>query len=219
MMCDARLFLPQIAALSAGRMVVVADITGADSVPALATAVLDQAPPRFALAGLSMGGIVAMEMLHQAPDRIDRLALLNTNSRAELPEVQAGRAPQIRTAEMGGLAAMMAERMFPLYSCGPDPAITATAAAMAADLGPQVFIRQSLALRDRADRSDTLRAYSRPALVLGSRDDRLCPPERHDHIFSLMPHARFVMLEDAAHLTTLERPAATVASLKTWLET
>ncbi|WP_323716378.1 alpha/beta fold hydrolase [Paracoccus aminovorans] len=218
MMCDARLFLPQIAALSAGRPVMVADISGADSIPALAAAVLEQAPPRFALAGLSMGGIVAMEMLHQAADRITRLALLNTNARAELPEVKASRAPQIEAARRGNLLRLMEEAMFPRYSVGPDPAITAIAAAMAADLGPEVFIRQSLALRDRADRADTLRGFTGPALILGSRHDELCPPERHHHMAGLMPRARLVMLDDAAHLTTLERPEETVACLKHWLE-
>lgn len=218
MMCDARLFLPQIAKLSASRGVMIPAITGADSIPALAAIVLEQAAPRFALAGLSMGGIVAMEMLHQQPGRIAGLALMNTNPRAELPEVQAGREPQIEAAREGRMLELMEERMFPLYSRGPDPAITATAAAMARDLGPEVFIRQSRALRDRADRSETLRNCRLPTLILGSAHDRLCPPERHDYMASLMPHARLVMLKEAAHLTTLEQPAETCAALTEWLK-
>ena len=91
MMCDGRLFGPQIAALGQIREVRVAPISGHTSTAALAAEVLAHAPPRFALAGLSMGGIVAMEVLAQAPDRIERLALLDTNPRAELPEVQARR--------------------------------------------------------------------------------------------------------------------------------
>lgn len=218
MMCDARLFLPQIGALSAGRSVMVPEISGKDSIAALATQVLDQAPPRFALAGLSMGGIVAMEMLHQQPGRIAGLALMNTNPRAELPEVREGRQAQIDAARRGGMMALMAERMFPLYSLGPDAGITDIAARMARDLGPDVFVRQSLALRDRQDRSRTLRESRLPTLILGAMQDRLCPPERHHFMAALMPHARLVMLDDAAHLTTLERADETCAALKDWLE-
>ena len=95
MMCDARLFAPQIAALAPDRPVTVPDLTGQDTMAALAAAVLATAPERFALAGLSMGGIVAMEVIRQAPGRVARLALLDTNPRAELPEVQARRAPHV----------------------------------------------------------------------------------------------------------------------------
>ncbi|MCB1407476.1 MAG: alpha/beta hydrolase, partial [Rhodobacteraceae bacterium] len=110
MMCDGRLFAPQIAALGR-RAVMVAPVTEHDSVQALAAAILAHAPPRFALAGLSMGGIVAMEVLRQAPKRVARLALLDTNPLAETPEVQARRGPQIARALAGGLVHVMRDEM------------------------------------------------------------------------------------------------------------
>lgn len=218
MMCDARLFLPQIAALSAQRMVIVADITGAETMAELASAVLANAPPRFALAGLSMGGIVAMEMLHQQPDRIERIALLNTNPRAETPEIRAGRIPQMKAALEGKMMALMETVMFPRYSADGEPDITMIAAAMARDLGPKVFVRQSLALAGRADRSETLRGSQIPTMILGGTEDQLCPPERHEYMAQLMPHASLTMLDGSAHLTTLERPAETCAAMRDWLE-
>ena len=111
MMCDVRLFAPQIAAFSHEHPVLVAPLTGADTMSALATAVLAIAPPRFALAGLSMGGIVAMEMIRQAPDRISRLALLDTNALADPPGFAAKREAQVEKALSGELRSVMRDEM------------------------------------------------------------------------------------------------------------
>lgn len=217
MMCDARLFAPQIAALSAGRSIFCADLSQADDMAALAAGVLAQAPPCFALAGLSMGGILAMEILRQAPDRVSRLALLDTNPEAEAPEVQAGRATQIARAERGELAAMMTDIFIPRYLAAPDPDIEATCQAMAADLGPDVFVRQSCALRDRPDQCDTLRGYGGRTLILCGAEDRLCPVARHTLLHSLMPHAAYHVVDGAGHLPTLESPMTVTEALRQWL--
>ena len=103
MMCDARLFLPQISALSADRAVMVAPIGGAETMAELARAVLAHAPPRFALAGLSMGGIVAMELMRRAPERVTRIALMDTNSLAETPQSAAAYEPLIIKLRAGCL--------------------------------------------------------------------------------------------------------------------
>ena len=116
MMCDARMWGGLPATLSP-RVVTHFLPIGADSVDALATEALREAPPVFALAGLSLGGIVAMEILRQAPGRVARLALLDTNPRAEAPEMQASRAPQIARALAGGLAGVMRGEMKPNWSC------------------------------------------------------------------------------------------------------
>ncbi|ALM54844.1 alpha/beta hydrolase [Halomonas huangheensis] len=218
-MCDARMFGPQMAALSAGRSLMVPDLGGEESIAALASKVLDEAPPRFALAGLSMGGIVAMEILAQQPERVAGMALMNTNPRAELPEVRAGRGPQIEAARQGQMLGLMEEHMFPLYSVGDNSAISDIARDMANSLGAEVFIRQSLALRDREDRCDVLQQSHIPTLILGGHNDQLCPPERHEFMASLMPHAKLVMLAETAHLSTLERPVETSAALNEWLDT
>lgn len=219
MMCDARMWGGLPAALPP-RAVLHAVPTGADKMAELAREVLRAAPPRFALAGLSMGGIVAMEVLAQAPDRVERLALLDTNPRAEAPEVQARRGPQIERALSGGLRAVIRDEMKPNYLAqGPQrQAILDLCMEMALALGPEVFARQSRALRDRPDQTATLAAFRGPALVLMGAEDRLCPRDRHDQMHQLMPQSRLVIIEGAGHLPTLERPEETTAALRRWLE-
>ena len=219
MMCDGRLFAPQLSALGR-RAVQIAPLTEHDTVTALAAEVLAHAPPRFALAGLSMGGIVGMEVLRQAPDRVVRLALLDTNPCAETPEVQARRAPQIARALAGGLKTVMRDEMKPNY-LAPGAgygAVLDLCMGMALDLGPEVFARQSRALRDRPDQQETLRGFRGKALVLMGAHDRLCPLQRHELMHALMPHSEFDIIKDAGHLPTLENPDATNAALRRWLE-
>jgi pimeloyl-ACP methyl ester carboxylesterase len=220
MMCDARLFGPQIDTLSGRQPLHLAPIADHDSVEALAAAILAHAPPRFALAGLSMGGIVAMEVLRQAPTRVERLALLDTNPRAETDEVRARRGPQIEKALAGDLALVMRDEMKPNYLAdGPDRrAILDLCMAMALDLGPEVFARQSRALAARPDQQATLRTFRGPTLILMGEDDRLCPRDRHELMHALIPDSRFVVIAGAGHLPTLEQPEATTAELRRWLE-
>jgi pimeloyl-ACP methyl ester carboxylesterase len=216
MMCDARLFGAQVAALGA----TVLPVTGAETVQALAAEVLDQAPERFGLGGLSMGGIVAMEVVRQAPERVAGLALMDTNPLAEADAVKALRGPQMAKAAAGDLIAVMRDEMKPNYLAdGPNrAAILDLCMDMALALGPEVFIRQSRALRDRPDQCDTLRAYPGPALVLCGRDDRLCPLARHELMHGLLPNATLRVIDGAGHLPTLEQPDATTAALRRWME-
>lgn len=187
---------------------------------ALASDVLAYAPERFALAGLSMGGIVGMEILRQAPDRVAGLALMDTNPLAELDEVKAGRGPQIDAVGRGNLRKVMAEEMKPNYlTDGPRrAAILDLCMDMAMDLGPDVFVNQSKALRDRPDQSNTLRNFTDAALILCGRDDALCPVSRHELMHDLMPQSRLEIIENAGHLPTLEQPRQTTAALIRWLE-
>jgi len=219
LMCDARLFAPQIAALEGTRQVTVLPLRG-ETVTEIAADVLAHAPPVFALGGLSMGGIVAMEVLRRAPARIDRLALLDTNPLAETPEVAARRNPQIANAQNGALASVIRNEMKPNYlTDGPRrAAILDLCMEMALDLGPDVFTAQSRALQTRPDQTETLRAAKLPTLILCGRDDRLCPVSRHELMHDLMPHATFEIIEKAGHLPTLEQPEKTTAALSRWLE-
>ncbi|MBX3567816.1 MAG: alpha/beta fold hydrolase [Rhizobiaceae bacterium] len=219
MMCDWRLFSPQLAALGR-RPVLLAAATEGDTMQDLAARILAVAPPRFAVAGLSMGGIVAMEMLAQAPERIDRLALLDTNPRAEAPEVRARRLPQIDKARRGGLRAVMRDEMKPNYLAdGPDrDRILDLCMEMAMALGAEVFVNQSRALAGRADRQEALRAFGGPALVLMGAEDRLCPRDRHELMHGLMPKSRLVVVEGAGHLPSLEQPAAVTEAMLRWLD-
>jgi pimeloyl-ACP methyl ester carboxylesterase len=219
-MCDARLFGPQIAAFSGLRPVHLATIAGADRVEALAAALLRAAPLRFALAGLSMGGIVAMEALRQAPDRVERIALLDTNPLAETPEVAARREPQIARARAGRLAEVVRDELAPLYLAAGSARgdILDLVLAMAEALGPAVFERQSRALQTRPDQTATLRAFRGPALVLCGAEDRLCPVARHELMHALLPASTLEIVPGAGHLPTLEQPAAVQAAIARWLE-
>ncbi len=219
MMCDGRLFAPQIAAFSHERAVMVAPLTGADTMSALASSILAIAPPRFALAGLSMGGIVAMDMIRQAPERISRLALLDTNAKADPPQNAAIREAQVEKALNGGLRAVMRDEMKPNYLAnGPErDRILGLCMEMAEDLGPQIFADQSNAIKRRPDQQETLRKVRVPTLVLCGEDDRLCPLERHELMHDLIPGSHLAVIPGAGHLPTLEQPDPTNRRLNEWL--
>ena len=220
MMCDARLFGPQIATLSDRYTLHLPPIGGHDTVQALAAAILHHAPPCFALAGLSMGGIVAMEIIAQAPERVAKIALMDTNPLAETAQTQARRIPQIARVLAGGLDAVMRDEMKPLYlSNTPHRAeILDLCMDMARALGPETFARQSCALAARPDQTETLKRYTRPALILMGEHDILCPKPRHDLMHALMPQSRLAVIPGAGHLPTLEKPTETTAELRRWLE-
>lgn len=219
MMCDARLFTPQIKALPIHRPISVGSITGHDSIEALAIAVLQNAPPRFALAGLSMGGIVAMQIMVIAPERVERLALLDTNPNAELCEVSENRKLQIAKVREGRLDEVMRDEMKPLYlSDGSQrEEHLDLCMEMALTLGDDVFIRQSTALASRPDQTEALKNISVPTLVLCGRDDFLCPVERHQLMHELIPNSSLAVVEGAGHLPTIEKPVETNRLLFEWL--
>ncbi|MEM6940521.1 MAG: alpha/beta fold hydrolase [Pseudomonadota bacterium] len=220
MMCDARLFGPQIAELSAEMAVMVAPITRGERIEEIASGLLDLLPARFALAGLSMGGIVAMEILRRAPDRVSRIALMDTNPLAETPVVAANREPQIVKARAGRLMEVMREEMKPNY-LAPGPQrddVLDLVMDMAASLGPEVFIRQSRALQRRRDQQAVLRKCRVPTLVLCGAYDQLCPVKRHSFMAELIPYAELAVMEHSGHLPTLEQPSATTDVLRTWMQ-
>jgi pimeloyl-ACP methyl ester carboxylesterase len=219
LMCDARLFGPQIADLSRDHAVMTAPITQGERIEEIASSVLDMAPNRFALAGLSMGGIVAMEVYRRAPDRVTRMALMDTNPLAETPQVAAMRDPQIIRARAGKLDEVMAEELKPNYLV-PGPhrkEILELVMDMARGLGAEVFIRQSRALQRRRDQQSTLRRISVPTLVLCGEEDALCPVKRHVFMAEMIPKAQLTVIEGAGHLPPLERPEETTRALRDWL--
>jgi pimeloyl-ACP methyl ester carboxylesterase len=219
MMCDARLFCPQIEALSAHVTIQVAAIGGHDTIGALAAEILAQAPPRFALAGVSMGGIVAMEMYAQAAGRIERLALMDTNPLAEEAERRMVRDIQIDKVRNGGLKQVMQEEMKPLYLTDTPrrQQVLDLCMEMAVKLGAEVFVRQSRALRMRRDQQETLRTVDVPTLVLCGEDDRLCPVERHELMHRLISGSELKIIHRAGHLPTLEQPDRVSEALSNWL--
>ncbi|TDT74855.1 pimeloyl-ACP methyl ester carboxylesterase [Litoreibacter halocynthiae] len=219
MMCDGRLYGPQIKALGRDRAIHLAPICAHETVEALATEVLASAPPTFALAGLSMGGIVAMEVVRRAPTRVTRLALMDTNALAETPAYAAAREPQIARVMAGSLVEVMREEMKPDYLApgAGRQAVLDLVMDMALDMGEGVFLRQSRALQRRPDQQNVLRKLKIPTLILCGEHDRLCPVARHQFMADLIFRATLVVVPDAGHLPTLEQPEAVNAALKQWL--
>jgi len=221
MMCDARLFAPQIEALAACFAMEVADIGGACDMAQLARCVLAKTRfERFAVCGLSMGGIVAMAMLQEAPERISRLALLDTNHHADARERYALRNRQIDDVRAGHLHRVIVDEMKPNYLARANRgnhALLTLLVDMAMDLGPAVFVNQSLALRDRPDYTSALSAYPGRALVMCGAEDQLCPPERHHEIAALMPSASLEIVAGAGHISTLEQPDTVTRLLSDFL--
>ena len=219
MMCDARLFGPQIAEMSADTAVMVAPITQGERVEQIASQLLDLLPQRFALAGLSMGGIVAMEVLRRAPERVARIALLDTNPLPETPQVAAAREPQIVAVKAGRMLEVMRDEMKPNYLApGPHRGdVLDLVMDMARALGPDVFVRQSRALQRRPDQQTTLRKCKVPALILCGAHDALCPVKRHEFMAEMIPNATLRIMEQSGHLPTLEQPQETTQALREWL--
>lgn len=220
MMCDARLFAPQIEVMRNDRFVTTLPIHAHQTVEKLARDVLSQAPETFALAGLSMGGIVAMEVIRQAPERVAGVALMDTNPKAEHPKVAEARAPQIARVKAGNLAAVMRDEMKPNYLTDTPQRdeILDLCMDMALSLGNAAFENQSLALMTRLDQQNTLKGYKGPTLILCGEDDALCPVHRHTLMHDLMPHATLKILKNAGHLPTLEQPDDTTAAIDAWLQ-
>ena len=217
MMCDARMYAPQIEALKDIAECQVGYLGGADNSAEIAKQVLLNAPEKFALAGLSMGGIVAMEVARQAPQRVTRLALMDTNPWVEEDDVKATRNRQIDAAEAGQLEQLLRETMVPRYLANPYSLLTELCVQMGLTLGKDVFIRQSLALQTRHDQKVTLANFNKPCLVLMGEEDELCPIDRHECMVALLPQVAFVKIANAGHIPTLEKPAATNAALKQWM--
>ncbi|MDV7144497.1 alpha/beta hydrolase [Tropicimonas sp. TH_r6] len=220
MMCDARLFWPQVMEFGRDRAVMVAPVAGASSIGAIAAQVLEAAPNRFALAGLAMGGMVAMEVLRRAPERITRLALFDTSPLPETPQAAADREPQIVAVRSGRLGSMMREEIGPRsLAQGPNRGeVLNLIVDMAETLGPEVFIAQSRALQRRPDQQKVLRTTRVPTLVLCGDQDVVYPVKRHEFMAELIPNADLHIVEGAGQLPTLEQPQVTNQILRNWLE-
>jgi pimeloyl-ACP methyl ester carboxylesterase len=221
MMCDERLFAPQIFAFEKSHEVLVPKLTGSDSITSMAEDVLRQAGDELLnVAGLSMGGIVAMAMVQIAPNAIARLALLDTNHLADPPERREIRNRQIADVRAGRLRQVIAREMKPNYLAAANRGrrdLLDLLIDMAMELGPDVFVDQSVALRDRPSHEEALAAFNGPALVLHGSEDQLCTPQRHREIAALFSNGVLVEIPGAGHISTLEQPDIVNAALSEWL--
>jgi pimeloyl-ACP methyl ester carboxylesterase len=216
-LCDERLFAHQTKHLADVASVEVGDLTTADTVPGMAAAVLDMAPPRFALAGLSLGGIVAMEIIRIAPQRISRLALLDTNHNLPTPS-------QVATWELfedltrsGRFEEVTRRYLLDSLLHHHTPESKALLLDMAARLGPESFLNQNAAMPTRPDNRSVLPTITVPTMVLCGSEERVCPVSVHEEIAASIPGARLVVVPAAGHLSTIDQPELVTHAMRRWL--
>ncbi len=217
---SARLYEQQIPALWRFGPVMVANHTRQSSIAGLAQDILADAPPRFALAGLSMGGYIAFEIVRQAPERVLKLALLDTSARADTTEQLEGRRARIAMAQAGDFAAIPA-LMFPglVHAMRrKDADLKALVDRMAAETGAEAFVQQQTANMGRPDSRPGLAAIKCPTLVLVGDGDELTPPAHAQEIAQGVPGARLETVPDSGHLSTLEAPGFVTQKLVEWLQ-
>ena len=220
LLASARMYAAQIPPLWRVGPVTIADHTRADSMSGIAQDILYAAPPRFALVGLSMGGYIAFEMLRQAPQRIAKVALLDTSARADAPEQSAMRRAQMSLAAQGRLAEVLEQQLPRLVGRArrEDAALREVFKLMAEEVGAAAFIRQQTAIMGRTDSRPTLGDIRCPALVLVGAEDELTPPERAAEIAGGIAGGRLVTVPQSGHMSTLEQPEEVTRALLEWLQ-
>lgn len=218
--CSPRIYAPQVPDLWRVSSVVHANQARGGDMAAIARRILAEAPLRFALAGHSMGGYIVLEMFRQAPERIARLALLNTSARPETPEAAERRRGWIAEVKAGGYRAVM-DRLFEKFvhpALARDEHLHRIVLDMADDVGPDAFVWQLEAIMTRADSRPTLAQIKCPTLVLTSDTDNMVPNEMSTEIAAGIAGAKLVTIPDCGHLPQLEKPQAMTEALLDWLE-
>ena len=219
LLTDARLFQFQVEDLSDMAQSTVGDLTIADTIEELAADVLVHAPQQFALAGLSMGGYVAMEIMRQAPERVLGLALLDTSARPDTPEGTANRRKLMEQAETNFqivLDTLMPKLVHPsrmIYN-----SIVDTVYSMGHRIGKDAFMRQQRAIIGRMDsRPHLAKIAGCPTMILCGRDDILTPLELHEEMAAAIPGSSLVVIDECAHLSTLGQPKLVSEAMRVWL--
>jgi pimeloyl-ACP methyl ester carboxylesterase len=218
-MTTGNLWRHQIEALADIADIQVGDLTGHDSIAGMAASVLERMPARCALAGLSLGGYTAFEIMRQAPERVTRLALVSTTARADTPERIVARKAQVEMVRAGRFDEAVAQFLALIQN--PDNPLDASlresVRAMCREVGPDGLLRQQTAMMNRIDRRDGLSAISCPTVVICGRQDQPAPPEHSKEIATGIPGAKLIVVENCGHLSALERPTEVNAALRAWL--
>ena len=220
LLCDRALWQHQIDHLSDLADMSVPDLGRDDTVAGMAERVLAAAPPRFALGALSMGGYVAHAIMRAAPERVERLALLDTSARPDSEEQLSHRRGLVELAEKGTFRGVT-PRLLPLLvhpARLEDKPLTDAVMGMAERIGKEAFLLQQKAIMGRPDSRPDLPRYRCPTLVVVGRADAITPIEVDAEMASLIPGARLVIVEESGHLTPMEQPVATTALLRYWLQ-
>jgi pimeloyl-ACP methyl ester carboxylesterase len=215
--CDAEVWRGQVAGLSDVADMTVADTLEDDTIAAMAERLLDEAPDRFALAGFSMGGYVAMEAVRRAPHRVARLALLSTSGTVDDTGQAAVRRAAVSTARERGFEKVLRGSLPLLVHPQADPAIGEAVVAMALRVGLQAFERQQSAIIGRSDPRPALCAITVPTLVLVGDEDRTTPPRHAQALAAAIPGADLRCIPCCGHMSTMERAGEVNAALRHWL--
>lgn len=218
LICDHALWREQMIAFTGDYECRVADLTKDETMADMAQAVLRDAPPQFNLAALSMGGYVAFEILRQAPERVAKLALLNTKARPDTPDERTRREDLLRAAGVGNFKGATG-RLLPLFIHEDrlsDDDLTGEIEKMAERVGKDAFVRQQKAILSRPDSRPDLSGISCPTLVIGSRQDRLTPVDCHEEMAAGIPGAELIIIEDCGHLSPMEHPERVTEELQRW---
>ncbi len=218
LLTDKRVFAPQVKALADIANCTVADIDGADSIAALAKSVLARAPHRFALAGFSMGGYIALEIMRQARERVQALALISTSARPDTPEASAARKAAMVQAEAH--FQVVVDEIMPKFvhpSRMRYHSNVTTVYAMGLRVGKDAYLRQQRAIMGRIDSRPFLHQITCPTLILCGQDDVITPVAVHEELAAGIPGAELQILKDSAHILTIGRPAAANKALRSWL--
>ncbi len=219
LLCTPRLYGEQLPELWRFGPVLVADHTRDNSVTAIAHRILAAAPPRFALVGLSMGGYTAFEIMRAAPNRVARLALLDTSARPDTPEQRERRHAQIALAQSARFTEAF-DQLFPQWvhrSHRNNPSLRQTVWHMAEQTGPEAFTRQQKAIMTRPDSRPDLAAIRCPTVVLVGDGDEATPPDRAAEIANGIQGARLITVPESGHLSPLEQPQFVTQALSEWL--
>ncbi len=214
-----RLYAAQLPQLWKFGPVMIADNTRDDTMFAIAQRVLAAAPSRFALVGLSMGGHIAFEIMRQAPERVAKLALLDTTARADIPEQSELRRSQSALAQSGRFEELHALLLPSLVHRDRqnDTELSDVVRLMMQEVGPEGFLRQQNAIINRADSRPTLARIHCPTMVLVGDADMMTPPDRSVEIVNGIDTAHLVVVPDCGHLSTLEQPEQVTQALAEWM--
>lgn len=219
-MCDARVWTAEIRQLLCGAVDI--DLSQDQSITAMASRSLDAADGSLLPVGFSMGAIVALAIAAAAPERLAGLVLLDVNAAADLPERAKMRPRQQADVRSGHLDAVVVHELKPNYLAAANKhnqQLLELLRRMASDLGPDAFVRQSEALRTRADYRSVAASLTCPIFLACGAEDRLCPPEWHRALAATLRMPTLRIISDAGHMLPLEQPDALTSQIATWLET
>lgn len=219
MLSDARVFLSQIAALSRDQPLITVPPSDAETLGQMADQVLAHAPATFALVGAAMGGMIALEIVNRAPERVTRLALINTTAQADTPKIAADRETHIIAAKAGRFGDVIDHELDPARLCAAAEVsrLPALMRQMGDAIGAETYIAQARAMQKRKDQQSVLRKIRQPAVVISGDSDPEMPMRRQEFIAEMIPYARHCVIENAGFMPMMEQPDQVSDALRDWL--